>query len=135
MSTINWDEVKESSYIEKEGRYTFTVTEALKDENGNVTQTSANGKPFHKYLCTSLDGEKITLSLYLVDNALWKYKSFAKSCGLDVKGVVDMDVLPSILVGRKFVGEVRRCQPKVNFVTGEKEESKFFEIAKYFPVA
>lgn len=134
MSTINWDDVKESSYIEKEGRYTLTVTEALKDENGNVTQTSVNGKPFHKYVCTSADGEKITLSLYIIDNALWKYKNFVRACGIEPKGTVDYDMLPNVLVGKKFVGEVKRCAPKVDFVTGEKIESKYFEVSKFFPV-
>jgi len=135
MELKNWDEVKESSYINAEGRYTFTVTEVIKDESGNVTQTSTNGKPYHKYLCTSADGDKITLSLYIIDNALWKYKSFVKACGLEAKGNVDFDTLPQQLIGKKFVGEVKRCAPKMNFVTGEKEESKYFEIAKYFPVA
>lgn len=129
----NWDNIKETEYISQEGKYTLKVKEILKDESGNITQTSANGKEFHKYLCETKDGEQITLSLYLVDNALWKYKAFVKACGLPTTGVVNFDELPKSLVGRKFVGEVKRQPDKLDITTGEKVQSKYFNIEKFYP--
>lgn len=130
---FNWDDIKETEYISQEGRYGLKIIGIAKDEEGNITQTSANGKEFHKYICETKDGEQITLSLYLAENALWKYKAFAKACGLPVTGVVNFDELPKSLLGRKFVGEVKRQAPKLNVTTGVVEPSKYFNIEKFYP--
>lgn len=129
----NWDDIKETEYISEEGRYTLKVMAVAKDDEGNITQTSANGKEFHKYICETKDGQQITLSLYLVDNALWKYKAFVKACGVPTTGSVNFDELPKSLVGRKFIGEVKRQPDKLNVTTGEKEPSKYFNIEKFYP--
>ena len=130
----NWDDIVESSYISEEGKYTLKIVEVVKDENGNTTLTSANGKEYHKYVCQTKEGEKISVSLYLVDNALWKYKAFVKACGLPTTGMVDFNMLPQMLLGRKFIGEVKRQPDKINVETGLPEQSKYFDVAKFYTV-
>lgn len=131
----NWDDIVETSYINREDRYTLKIVEIAKDVNGNITQTSSNGKEFHKYICETKEGERITLSLYLNDSALWKYKKFASACGINTKGgAVDFDTLPNQLLGRKFVGDVKRQPPRPNIETGVIEESKYFNIEQFYPV-
>lgn len=130
----NWDDIVESSYISEEGKYTLKIVDVAKDEEGNITQKSANGKEFHKYLCQTKDGEKISISLYLVDAALWKYKAFVKACGLPTTGMVNFNELPKSLIGRKFVGEVKRQPDRINVETGMPEPSKYFDVVKYYPV-
>lgn len=125
---FNLDEVKESSYINKEGKYTLTVKTFTSGES------QANHTEYHKFECESADGEKISVTLYLVENAMWKYKAFVKACGLPGTGVVNLDTVSNSLVGRKFIGEVKKQPDRVDIVTGEKTESKYFEVAKFFPV-
>ena len=124
---FNLDEIKENSYIDKAGKYTLTIK---KFESGE----SQNGTEYHKFYCENADGEMISLALYLVENAMWKYKNFIKACGLPGKGVVNLDELPKTLIGKKFIGEVQKQPDKVNVVTGEKEESKYYEVAKFYPI-
>ena len=123
----NLDDVKESSYIDKTGKYTLSI-------KGYKADVSQNGKEFHKYECESEDGGKISVTLYLIDNAMWKYKAFMKACGLPGTGVVNLDTLPQTLVGKKFVGEVQRQPDRIDIMTGNKVESKYFEVAKFYPV-
>lgn len=131
---FNWDDVQETSYINQEGTYTLKIIDAAKDDEGNVTQTSANGKPFHRYICETQDHEKISVSLYLIENAMWKYKAFVKACGLEAKGGVDLTTLPFKLIGRKFIGEVKKQPARQNVVTGVVEESKYYEVVKFLPI-
>ena len=44
---------------------------------------------------------------------------------------MDEKQLSNSLVGKEFIGIVRRKKPRQNIVTGEYEESKYFEIVKY----
>lgn len=123
----NLDDIKESSYIDKAGKYTLTI----KSYKADVSQ---NNKEFHKYECESEDGGKISVTLYLIDNAMWKYKAFMKACGLPGTGVVNLDTLPQTLVGKRFVGEVQKQPDRIDIVTGNKVESKYYEVAKFYPV-
>lgn len=128
MENFNWDDIQENSYINEEGTYTLTVE---KYEDG----TSANGNTFHKYTCKSEDGELITLSLYIVDKAMWKYKNFITACtGTKPSGEVNINALPSLVVGKRFIAEVKRCADKMNVETGVMEPSKYFEIVKFHPL-
>lgn len=131
---FNWDDISETQYIGEEGEYTLKVIDVCKDENGDVTQQTANGSEFHKYVCETKDKERINVTFYLTEKALWKYKNFVKAVGLKTEGNVDLNALPNAVVGRKFVGLVKRCAPKMNVETGVMEESKYFEVTKYFPV-
>ena len=125
---FNLDDVKESSYINKEGKYTLTI------KNFTTGESQANRTEYHKYECESADGEKISVTLYLVENAMWKYKAFIKACGLPGTGIVNLDTLPNTLVGKKFVGEIKKQADKIDIVTGNKVESKYYEVAKFYPV-
>ena len=124
---FNLDDIKESSYINKAGRHTLKI----KSFTSGVSQ---NEKEYHKYECENVDGEKITVTLYLVENAMWKYKNFIKACGLPGTGVVNFDTLPNTLVGKSFVGEVQKQPDRVDIVTGETKESKYYEVSKFYPV-
>ena len=125
---FNLDEVKESSYINKEGKYTLTI------KNFTIGESQTNHTEYHKYECESVDGEKISVTLYLVENAMWKYKAFIKACGLPGTGTVNLDILPNTLVGKKFVGEIKKQADKIDIATGNKVESKYYEVAKFYPV-
>ncbi len=135
MGTIkNWDDIQETQYIGSEGRYTLKVMEALKGQDGNYRQTTANGKEFHKYLCATKEGEQINVTLWLTDSAMWRYKRFASACGVKTEGAFDLDSLPSTLVGRKFVAEVKKQPAKEDIVTGEIKESKYYEVATFHKI-
>lgn len=124
---VNWDDVTETSFISEEGKYTLKIVE-------HKRTTTANGNECDVYSCQTKDGEKINVSLYLVDKAMWKYKRFAKACGLNVSGSTDLDELPKTFIGKKFVGLVKRQPDKLNVETGLPEKSKYFEVAEFYPV-
>lgn len=123
---FNWDDVQETSYINEEGKYTLKV---MSFEN----KTTANGNDCHSYVCQTKDGEQITLNLYLVEKAMWKYKNFVKACLRTASGVTNLDELPKAIVGKKFIGEVKRQPDRLNIETGLMEPSKYFEVAKFYP--
>ena len=136
MAKFNLDDVKESKYIEQEGEHTLKIVKVAEDEFGNTTQVSANkNTEFHKYVCENREGEKINVTLYITENSMWKYKAFLSALGVNVKGfVMDTDEFdPETLVGKKFVGDVKRCAPKLNIATNEYEQSKYFEVVKFMP--
>lgn len=138
MAKFNLDDIKESKYIDEEGSYTLKIVKVAEDEHGNTTQTSANkNTEFHKYNCETKDGQKISVTLYITENSMWKYKAFLSACGINTTGfVMDTDEFdPTTLVGKRFVGEVRRCAPKLNIATNEYEPSKYFEVVKFTPEA
>lgn len=124
---FNLDDIKELSYIDKSGRYTLTIKNHEEGESQNNTE-------YHKYTCENEDGAQITVTLYLVEKAMWKYKNFIKACGLAGTGTVNLDTLPQTLVGKKFIGEVQKQPDRVDIVTGEKVESKYYEVAKFYPI-
>ena len=137
MARFNLDDVQEQAYIDREGCYTLKIIKVAEDEDGNTLQMSANkSTPYHKYICRTQDGEQISVTQYITANSMWKYKAFLSACGIDVKGfVMDTDEFdPEILVGKKFVGEVKRCPAKINVETGVKEESKYFEVNKFYSI-
>lgn len=123
---FNWDDFSESSYINEEGRYGLKIT-------GFESKETANGNACHVYKCQSKDGGQISVNLYLVEKAMWKYKAFVKACGLSVEGQGNLDELPKALVGKKFTGEVKRQPDKLNIETGLPEQSKYFEVVKFYP--
>lgn len=138
MAKFNLDDVQEQSYIDSEGYYTLKVVKVAEDEDGNTLQISANkNTEYHKYICQTREGEKISVTLYITANSMWKYKAFLTALGIDTKGfVMDTEEFdPETLIGKKFVGEVRRCPAKINVETGVKEESKYFEIVKFYSEA
>jgi hypothetical protein len=130
MDTQNYnlDEIKDSNYINKEGKYTLTIKTFTKGES------QANHTEYHKFECESADGEKITVTLYLVENAMWKYKAFVKACGLPGTGVVNLENMSASLVGKQFVGDVVKQKDRIDVVTGSKIESKYYEVSKFYPV-
>jgi hypothetical protein len=137
MAVYNFDDIQESKYIGTEGSYTLKIIKVAEDEFGNTTQVSANkNTEFHKYVCENQEHEKINVTLYITSNSMWKYRDFMKACGVDTKGfVMDTDKFdPETMVGKKFVGEVKRCAPKLNIATNEYEPSKYFEVVKFLPV-
>lgn len=136
MAQFNLDDIKEQSYINQEGRYTLKIMDVAKDTDGNITQLTASDTPFHKYVCEDRDGNRINISLYMSEKAMWRYKTFLVALDLDVKGmVIDTEKFdPRTLIGRKFAADVVRCQPKLNAETGAYEESKFFECDKFYKV-
>jgi hypothetical protein len=122
---INLDEISTNGFIDKEGAYTLTVKSFEK-------QTTANkGTEVHKFVCESEDGERITLSLYITEKSMWKYKLFLKALGHSGEGNVDLDTIGNACIGKKFIGTVKKEAPRVNIVTGETEEGKYFEIVKF----
>lgn len=124
---VNWDDITESSFINEEGKYTLKIME-------HKRTTTANNNECDVFACQTKDGEKINVSLYLVDKALWKYKKFMKACGLDPKTCNDLDEIPKLLVGKKFEGLVKRQPDKLNIETGLPEKSKYFEVAEFYPL-
>lgn len=137
MAKFNLDDIQEQSYLETEGQHTLKIIKVAEDEDGNTTQVTANGNEFHKYVCETQNHEKIYVTLYILEKAMWKYKAFLSALGLDTKGLVfDSDTFdPESLVGKFFIGEVKRCPDKLNIETGLKEQSKYFEVVKFYPKA
>lgn len=132
FKNMNWDETNSSTYINAEGNYTLKITEVAKDKEGNTTQVSANQKEFHKYMCETRDGEKISVTLYLVEAAMWKYKKFLEALGLDLKDYTNVYDIPNRIVGKKFVGVVKsKIISKVDVESGLPEEKTVYEVAEF----
>lgn len=132
FKNMNWDETNSSTYINAEGNFTLKITEVAKDKEGNTTQVSANQKEFHKYMCETRDGEKISVTLYLVEAAMWKYKKFLEALGLDLKDYTNVYDIPNRIVGKKFVGVVKsKIISKVDIETGMPEEKTVYEVAEF----
>lgn len=124
----NWEDIKESSFIQQEGTYTFTIKDI--DEN----TLSRSGEPKHVYTCESENGGLITLQLSLSVKALWKYKQFATACGINTKqGQVDFDALPQVLIGKKFIGVVTKSEPQ-RTITGELSDKVYYNITSFKPL-
>lgn len=122
---VNWDDISENSYINEAGKYTLKV---MSFEN----KVTANGTECHVFTCETKDKASIKVNLYVVEKALWKYKAFVKACGIDPKGSSDLATLAQSLIGRKFVGEVTRQRDQINVETGLMEQSKYFEVSKFY---
>lgn len=121
----NWEDIKESSFLQQEGSFTFTVKDV------DASQLSQAGEPKHVYTCETEDGATISLQLSLSDKALWKYKQFAHACGLDTsQGQVDFDALPNIIKGRKFIGVVKQSEPQKT-ITGEISDKRYYNIVEF----
>lgn len=137
MAQFNLDDIKEQSYIDEEGRYTLKIVDVAKDQDGCITQVTQSGTEFHKYVCETKEGSRINLSLYMSEKAMWRYKNFLVALGVDVKNMVfDSEKFdPRTLKDKKFEADVVRCQPKLNAETGAYEESKYFEIDKFYPIS
>ena len=129
MKNFNWDEIetKDNKYIDEAGKYVLKVV----DFNASVTP---NGNECHNYTCENREGQQIRVDLYLVDKAMWKYKAFASVCGIETKGNVDLDELPKQIIGKKFLAEVDRKPDRINIETGMTEQSKYFEVKRFYPV-
>lgn len=120
---INFDDIKETNYVSEAGTYTFVVKDV-------TFATSTNGKPYHKFKCETVDGEVMFLSLYITPESAWKYKKFVVALGHPGVGNIDEESTSKMCVGKTFKGTVVK-PVKENVVTGEKEESKYFEIVKF----
>ena len=121
---LNLDEIKTSNYIETEGTYKLKIEKV-------EFSTTDNGNNCHNFDCVNEDGLHIGVSFYFTDKALWRYKKFIQALGLAATGTVDEKQLSNSLVGKEFIGIVRRKKPRQNIVTGEYEESKYFEVVDF----
>ena len=120
---INLDDIKEKVYISNPGKYTLTVRDV-------DFITTTNGNPCHVFDCETADGEWIKVSIYLTEKSMWKYKNFIKALGHSGSGNIDEEMTSKACIGKSFVGTVDK-QMRENMVTGEKEESKYFEVIKF----
>lgn len=134
MAQFNLDDVKEQSYINEAGRYTLKIKEVAKDQDGCITQLTSTGTEFHKYVCEDINHNRINVSLYMSEKAIWRYKKFLIALGIDTTGMVlDSETFdPRTLIDKKFEADVVRCQSKLN-ENGEMEESKYFEVENFYP--
>ena len=121
---LSLDEIKTSNYIETEGTYKLKIEKV-------EFSTTDNGNDCHNFDCVNEDGLHIGVSFYFTEKALWRYKKFIQALGLAATGTVDEKQLSNSLVGKEFIGIVRRKKPRQNIVTGEYEESKYFEVVDF----
>lgn len=121
---INLDEIKDSEYISEEGKYRLTVKSV-------EFTTTDNGNDCHNFKCENEDGLKITVSFYFTEKALWRYKKFLEALGHSGKGSIDEQQTSNNAVGKSFIGDVKRKKPRLNIVTNEMEESKYFEVVSF----
>lgn len=124
---INWDDVSETEYINEEGKYTLKVVSFEEKE-------LQSGKVCHVYTCENKEKQKINVNLYLVEKAMFRYKQFVKALGLDAKGSVNLDTLPNTLIGRKFIGDIKKQPDRVDAVSGEIVPGKYMEVRNFLPV-
>ena len=134
MRTINWDEVQEQNYITQEGDYTFKIVELLEGAMGNTVQVNTNGKEYHEYQCQTKDGATMKMKLYLSTKALFKYKKLLSVCGIDAKGDMEIEHIPSLLIGKKFIGVVKRNADTIDVATGLPVQGKYLNITDFKPV-
>ena len=121
---INLDEIKDSEYINEEGKYKLTIKEV-------DFSTTDNGNDCHTFKCENEDGLKISVSFYFTEKALWRYRKFLEALGHPGKGNIDEQSTSKSAVGKSFLAEVKRKKPRLNIVTNEMEESKYFEVVSF----
>lgn len=124
---INLDNIEEKDFITKPGKYTLTIKSV-------DFITTTNGNPCHSFSCVTEDGEWIKVSIYLTEKSMWKYKQFIKALGHPGTGLIDEVAISNACVGKSFIGTVEKSI-RENLVTGEKEESKYFEVIKFEKLA
>ena len=69
---VNFDDVKEMTYIEDEGAYLVKVINF-------EAKNSKAGNPMHVYTLATQGGEQIRLFLSLSEKAMFKYKAFVRA--------------------------------------------------------
>ena len=124
---VNWDEIAESSYIDSEGTYTLKITK-------HETKDTANNNVCDVFTCQTKEGAQINVNMYRTEKSMWKYKKFFQALQIPLSGSSDLDAIVKLLVGKKFVADVKRCPDKLNIVTGQPEPSKYFEVVKFYPI-
>lgn len=122
---VDFTQVKETSFIDKEGVYTFTIKKY-------EPKINSNEKPYDRYFIESVDGEAMMVDFYIQENALFRYKAFLSALGVDVSiKSIDLNTLPQTLIGKIFIGTVKRRAPQLDLLTGDMVESKYFDIVKF----
>ena len=121
---VNFDEIGLSSYIDEAGEYNLKI---MSYETG----TTQNGTGYHRYSCEDKNKKKIKVTLYLSEKSLFRYKLFLKALGLDPKGEIDIDAIPEKVIGKIFKCYIDKREPKLNILTNEMEESKYYEVIKF----
>lgn len=122
---LNLDNIKDSDYISEEGTYTLVI-------DGVDISTTLNDNVCHNFHCHDEEtGLKISCPFYFTEKALFRYKKFIKMFDSTLCGDIDEDTVSNSLIGKTFIADVKRKKPRVNIVTGDTEESKFFEIVSF----
>lgn len=124
---INLDEIKESTYLAREGDIPVKITKVEFSE-------SKNGNPTHKFTCESAEGEETFVYLTLTDKSLWKYKKFLKALGHPGTGSIDPEAVSRNCVGKKFIAVMKKGEPYLNPETGLEEESKIYKVDDFKPL-
>ena len=111
MGTINFNEIKENTYIDTEGE------QILKLVSYEDVVSSVKGLPGHRYQCENSNGEKIKLDFYYTNEiGLIKYKQLLKALKFTETQLqaINIDTLPEQILGKKFLAFIRRQKSKRN---------------------
>lgn len=129
---VNFDDVKEMTYIEDEGAYLVKVINF-------EAKNSKAGNPMHVYTLATQGGEQIRLFLSLSEKAMFKYKAFVRAIknipeGEKV-GAVDLNTFPQQTVNKKLmIDVVIQSVKRMNIETGTEEYIDLTSIAKTYGV-
>lgn len=125
MEKIDFSKVEMRTYIESEGFYPVTI------KSYGTRTSDFKGTPFIKFTCVADDGASIDTSFCLAEKSLWRFKKFMTILGFEVNGLLDPEDLAKTAVGKRFVATVKRKAPSIDSATGEKIESKYFEVTDF----
>lgn len=129
---VNFDDVKETKYIEDEGNYLVKV---IKFE----AKDSKAGNPMHVYTLATQDGAQIRLFLSLSEKAMFKYKAFVRAVKNipegEKLGAIDLDTFSQQALNKKLmIDVVIESVKRMNIETGTEEYIDLTNIAKTYAV-
>lgn len=126
METVfNLDNIQETNFINEEGDHTLKIT--------NFETKQVNEKLVHSFTCINRDKQSVKLDLFITEKAMFRYKQLLKALGHDAKGTIDVSEVSPKLVGKYFIGTLKRKAPKYNAATNTEEPSKYFDIVDFKP--
>lgn len=124
---INFDNVKESGYINEVGVFDVTVKSFKEKE---VTVKGEDMTVF-EVIFEEETGKTIKGSFWTGESDLPKLKAFFTNCGIPVEGTLNVTSLFEASVGKAIKIRTERQKSKPNLLTGDIVESPYVKIVYY----
>ena len=126
---VNLDEIEVKNYdgktfLKEDGTYKVKIV----DMDQGITPKNAT--PYVKFECKTEDDRYISMSLYLTDKAMPRFKRFIMALGHPGTGTVDPLEIARKCVNKELVVDCAHRET-IDPVTGEKQVGKYLEVVNF----